>query len=718
MTDFLAIMKRIYKILILLFVVILPALYLYYENRETIKSNEKQKREAFTVLRESARCPEELLKIEETQPFRLGGTTEKSYTLQQLKHSKVQVNPLLAMSFESDKKQEERNRITFRGDVIRLRSKSYITLFNKTCHFYKTGCMFRIRVSGRGRIKPYIYNLGNFETGRKDREYHVSPCRVSSLFRKDYYFVFPNKQCHGGFSVGIEMRGDLNIEGITLYCAGDSREDKIGVVTGKILEASEIPDPAKSPYPDCLYALKMKVLNFEKIPLPYEIILIAPAFKNRKRSPESYWKKGDIIRLSMIRFQDEPEAVRQIQQADTLDDFLSERYSLLYTVNPEIVKNPNSSVSNVAFDAAGKKYVSGYDRPQNPPLTEAEKAGRTARIAAELVKMKRIMGSMPASPEDLNRQFESIWAKNREKYQHTDGVYWCKQGKSYFALVKSHPLIIKKDMSKVFQSVKELSDYLLVHGVSMIVVICPHLYDISARLMNPEIAKLPDYNAAGIAKQLLERGVETLYISDEILAHAHDYELLFYYPGDPHPASGVQQVAARTTAGYLRKAFPEICQAQYRHEQFTEKLESYNVDETILKMNSKLWNAWFPQGLPVCRQHLLDGKPILSVSDSPILLYGNSFLYMPEKLPRHSLASRLTWELKTGVSVLQRAWLHPLTTMSLELLQEPERFLKGRKVCVFYYGVTHFQQSKIWNIRELDRMNRMNVGTKKAGECE
>lgn len=708
-------MKRIiYVFLILLFLALLAAGYLWIQFRKIAQWNENQRRIAFSEFQKSAKCPEEVLKIEEHHPFEFSDPAEKCYTREQLKYTKIKIPPAWNLCFESDKKHGEKgDKITLQGSMIRLRSDSFVAFFNESSQMMnKQGCIFKVTVSGDGRISPYIYNLSNSNTGRKEYEKALPPYRISSSFAKDYYFVFPYSECQNNFCVGIKMRGDLDFKGITVYTGRDDRDNITSIVSGKIVETSDIPDPEKSPYPDCLRTLKIMTMEIETVAtVPPEFILTVPAFRNRKKTPESDWKKGDIIRFSMIRFQNEHEKIRQIQQSDTLDDFLSERYSLTGTVRPEKVENLIFSQVNLTSEKS-RKYVSGYDRPQNPPLTAKEAAARKQRIAAELNRMKAILKTMPASPQELNRQFEKIWEKNRKKYQKTkDGFYWCRQGKSFFALPDSRSFVCEKDISRIVQAIKDLSDYLLLHGVSMVTVICPDCYDISARMMNPEVAGMPDYTAARIVSQLLEQGVETVYFSDEILAHAHDYDLLFYYPPDSHPAYGTQHIAARVIARYLKKAFPEVCRKQYRPEQFTEKPTLYWVSDPIRQQKQDIWKDWFPAGRPSFPKILLDGKPIQADPRSPILLYGNSYLQTPEEWPRFQLFSQLTRELNMGIACMFRAWIHPLTTMSLELLTFPEKYLKGRKVLVFYYGTLFFRHPDVWNIKEQDRANRQHSGT-------
>lgn len=167
-------------------------------------------------------------------------------------------------------------------------------------------------------------------------------------------------------------------------------------------------------------------------------------------------------------------------------------------------------------------------------------------------------------------------------------------------------------------------------------------------------------------------------------------------------------IAAGVIANYLKAEFPEICRPKYRPDELTRKWIPYPGIDEFLRENRKLWNIWFGQKIPLYQHIMLNGKTILSDPASPIILYGNSYLHTPEALPGIYLASLLTEKLKMGFSIMFRIATQPLTSMSLELLQEPEKYLKGKKVCLFYYGVSHFRQTQIWNIRELDQIKRQN----------
>ena len=687
--------------------------YAFYMSRSIRQWNEGQKKSAFEQLKKNASCPAEYLRVEKSLFPYWNDSSEKVYEQKKYEGSTVQLTKATTLAFMPSSGEETSGKITIKGRTIRLCSDSYVRLFNYTMHEIPQGIIMKVTASGRGRLQPLVYYPGGFDTGIKDSE-SVRNVRVSSWWEKDHYFYFPPDPRYETLNVGIQIRGYLEIGNIEIYQGKDVRAPKIGILTAKVEEVSEIPDAKTSPYPDCLYTLKMKTLNLEKlIPVSKEFILIAPAFKNRKKRAETQWKPGDMIHLSMIPFHDAPENIRKIQQSDTLDDFTSERYALINSIRPMRVKQLKTATMPESAFGEAKTYVSGYDKPQNPELTRQELTARRKRISAESRRIRKIMSQMPRDVNELNRNYDRIWQKNQKKYYPFQSqIFLSRQGKACFALGPIQ-FVRTKDIAKAVHAVKELSDYLLGHGILPVLVICPHYYDISARVMNPEFGLMPDFNSAQITERLLEEGVETLYFSDEILKHAKDHELLYQYPLDGHPAWGTQLTAAKAIGNYLKKNFPEICKPSYRPEMFTETRARYSgfqdfdaESKTGQGANEQKTSAVKPMYYPV---YLLKGKPIKPDPKAELMLYGNSFLMSPQ--PNY-LLSLLSHELGCGFREIYRPLSHPLTTVLLDLLEHPELFLKGCKVCVLYLPAWSFYSNDCWNIREIDRIKRQNSASR------
>lgn len=705
---------------IVLLAVVLFGAFGMFMVRSIRQQNARQRESAFEELKKNAICPPEYLQIKKGAFKYWDDACGKVYEQEKYGGTRVQLSKTMSLVFLADSGEKTDGKIAIREKKIRLDSDSYARLFDYTPHEMTQGIIMKVTASGRGRLQPLVYYVGGFDTGIKDSE-SARNQRVSSWVKKDHYFYFPPDKKYETLNIGLQIRGFLEISDITVYQGKDTREPKIGILTAKIEEVSEIPDAEKSPYPDCLYTLKMKTLDIEKlIHVPKEFILIAPAFKNRKIRPEALWKQGEMIHLSMIPFHEAPERIRRIQQSDTLDDFNSERYALMDSIQPVRVKKIRTGIMSESTFGETKTYVSGYDKPQNPPLTPQALADRRNRIAAAYRKIKTVTSRMPRDVNEINLEYNRVWQKNQKNYYpFQDKIFLGKQGKSYFALGPIQ-FIVTTDVTKQVLAVKELSDYMLRHGVFPVIVICPQIYDISARFMNPEFSSMPDFNAAYVAERLLEQGVETLYFSDELLKHALDHELLYRYPLDGHPAWGTQLTAAKEIGRYLKKNFPEICTPCYRPEMFTETQARYDSDfpdfdsaartgrGNDAAKSSKNKVMYYPV-------YLLNGKPIKPDPQAELMLYGNSFLMSPQ--PDY-LLSLLTHELGCGFREIYRPLSHPLTTLLLDLLEHPEMFLKGCKVCVIYLSVGSFYH-KCWNIREIDRIKRQNSTTRpRSGKTE
>ena len=697
---------------IVIIAVVLFALSRIFITRSIRQQNTRQRESAIEQLKKNSICPRENLRIEKSLFRYWNDTSEKVYEQKEYGGSRVQISKTVSLAFMPSSGEKTDGKISIRGKRIRLRSDSYVRLFDYTSREMTQGVVIKVTASGRGRLQPLVYYLGGIDTGTKDSE-SARNQRVSSWFKKDYYFYFPPDNKYTTLGVGLQIRGSLEISDVSIYQGKDLRESKIGVLTAKIEEISEIPDAEKSPYPDCLYTLKMRTLNIEKlIYIPKEFILIAPAFKDRKKRSETQWKQGEMIHLSMIPFHDAPESIRRIQQSDTLDDFNSERYALTYSIRPMPVKSLHSGAMPESTFGETRDYVSGYDKPQNPPLTELELTARRNRISAAYRRIRNIMSLQPRDVNELNRKYDRIWQKNQKKYTlfqnpYMNEVYLARQGKSCFAL-RPIQFIRTADIDKPVRAVKELSDYLLRHGVQPVLVICPDYHDISARIMNPEFSSMPDFNAAHIAEQLLKQEVETLYFSDEVLKHAGDYEFLYKYPLDGHPAWGTQLIATGEISRYLKKNFPDVCRPCYRPEMFTETQERYYSGFPDLDASAKTGKNRNPLKSSAGKAsyypvYLLNGKPIKPDPEAKLMLYGNSFLMSPR--PDY-LLSLLTHELGCGFREIYRPLSHPLTTVLLDLLEHPELFLKGCKVCILYLPVECFYSYQSWNIREIDQLKR------------
>jgi len=81
------------------------------------------------------------------------------------------------------------------------------------------------------------------------------------------------------------------------------------------------------------------------------------------------------------------------------------------------------------------------------------------------------------------------------------------------------------------EAIKTIKQFLEINGVSLIIPVIPHFYDIAARKMFPAFRDVVDMRSANCVKQLNENGIEAIYLSDLLLNEKSMSELLFFYPG-------------------------------------------------------------------------------------------------------------------------------------------------------------------------------------------
>lgn len=99
--------------------------------------------------------------------------------------------------------------------------------------------------------------------------------------------------------------------------------DKVESFHGKIGDVCPLPDPETAPYEDCLFAAEF----FPQEKQNCKTILLFPGFENRKIiQKNTAIKSGISVRVKAIPFEDLPEDIQLIQQANEFDDFDSDIY--------------------------------------------------------------------------------------------------------------------------------------------------------------------------------------------------------------------------------------------------------------------------------------------------------------------------------------------------------------------------------------------------------
>ncbi len=237
------------------------------------------------------------------------------------------------------------------------------------------------------------------------------------------------------------------------------------------------------------------------------------------------------------------------------------------------------------------------------------------------------------------------------------------------------------------------------------------MYDISARVINKDFRDVPDFRSAVVARQLLERGVETIYYSDELIKNYNRYPWAFFFPGNGHPSDTTQDVLA------------DILAARLKRFNFSKTLDPKKfsfVQHGHVYGNHK--NYLWPENCDIgsntagtsyqCRRVLYDGKDIKYDPEAPVLILGNSFIQTPMDYPE-SLPTLLMSKILNNVSVFRINGYGVLTKMPSVVGHNPQHYLKNKKVVIMVLGIIHFPSNiSITSLRKIDQNNAMLCGKK------
>lgn len=480
------------------------------------------------------------------------------------------------------------------------------------------------------------------------------------------------------------------------------------VVEGRIKARSKLPDPRNTDYPDCRYTAQFVGNSIVSgAPCNREIVLSIDGFVGKKVLFSNGLKENDKIKCGIIPFDSVPENLSSTEVADSLflynlDSYLLVSYKSIKAFTDYTEVNLGARFKD---DDVNKKYISIFKRHFNPELSKEEKDSQKRVIAKDLRKIEGLL--KPYSGEkikDINTEFRKAWEKEKRKdppgINRARRIVWRNMGKAFYALPESHTIIGNYPVisQSNIEALVALRDYLETQGIQLIVSLVPDYFDISARVINPEFADLPDFRTANIVKQLLEKGIETIYASDIIVRNYNKYEIPFFYPFDSHPGDLPQDIlSSLLTERIGRFKFPR---------QYEEK------DFQIVRGNfvpwMKLSNQTFPKNCDIgshkpgdyypFNRILYKSKEINKDKNSKVLVLGNSASVCPNHVSDYLC-------MKSGMGIDHRsvAGYGVLLTAIQRIFNNPMLLLKGRKVLILYVATVNLASDiTIPNIRELD----------------
>ena len=323
----------------------------------------------------------------------------------------------------------------------------------------------------------------------------------------------------------------------------NSNIEKIkSIVEGEVLDISQVPDVNNANYPDCYYTVKFKVYNILKGKPTYKLLqLTIPAFYNYKLTPYTKIKKNNKLKIEICLFEKISAKKQSIQCSDDLSLFELENY---FVLSGNIIESYSNKIFIVNF-IEKIQYRSGFKKPINMPIASNAVNASKKAIKKELEYINSKLKSIVGKEKQINESFNLAWDKNQNKYDMLgNNKIWAHIGKGFFSLPKKYRFINKRFnvTRKAIKGIKSLSDYLGFHGIQLIIQVIPSSNDISSRILNPEYKNYIDYSSALITKKLLENDIEAEYTADAIVERSTNYQFSFFYPDNPHPAYGCQDV--------------------------------------------------------------------------------------------------------------------------------------------------------------------------------
>lgn len=523
----------------------------------------------------------------------------------------------------------------------------------------------------------------------------------------------------------LEITGDVTILGLRIY-----QKELTGTtyLEGEIVERSALPDPKKSDYPNCRYTAQF-VGNVIKggVACPKEMALVVDGFEDYKTLRTDTLKKGDKIICSVIPYDTLSEEEQSVQQADDLNLFTLENYYVLGVRK----LNAFADGDNALFPASGvhfldeqKEHVSIINQHINPPISKDLQEAQARTIAEDLAEINEMLKDYDEEKiKEVNASFAQAWKAEKEK--DTSGhnvvtvdtsnakIIWRQLDNSFFSITPGTSSIIATTTVSEdnLNALIELKKVLEANGVQLILSIIQTREPIVARIINEDFRSIPDYHMYNNIRILLEHGIEAIAPSKDSVLRYNEEEFLYNVGNDGHPSILIQKLVSEILAKRLeRYNIPK----RLRKDLFSfqeEKHTFYGYDPL------RTWPENCDIGSHKPGDEIKVKKPVLPKeysylnNDSEVLVIGNSFTVSPYT-SGYGLVSWLSYSLETDVSYYHYSMNGPATVFINNLLIDPEKYLKGKKVCIIQFAMSHLLSVQWHNISTLDRQLTLLTSTK------
>ncbi len=456
-------------------------------------------------------------------------------------------------------------------------------------------------------------------------------------------------------------------------------------VSGKLLEVSQIPDPGKAPYPDCLQIVELAVSPDSRAvdavarPLPETILVAWLAFDDRKLLPVASLAEEADVSVRVIPFAEAPKEIRTMQRADTVENFVAPLY---YALSVDILAQPAKARGNNGGNTAKRIVKSHGEWGARTKTLHSE-----AREAGIEAGRRRIGAALSAHGGDWDQWSNGLLPFYRElRSQSVPSEGGVRKGRYFFSRTYDHrfqELMKSPETSPALDMILAFDRALAERGIDLIVVPFPFKEEITADRFSPLAPKDGHLSPQRLrfVDWLLAHDVEVVDLAPALKQAADEgkAEWLYYDYGELHPARDGIEVAAGVLAERLeRYDFPREWRGlKLRDTQFT-------MPESFRKRFPNMpKHAEYPARLVITPDGDILPK---EAPDSPVLLAGDSFTRVPAlyNVFGASLREHLAWQ--SGVLARDLGVAGSASKTMRNLLREGPEILEGCEVCIFVFA--------------------------------
>ena len=466
------------------------------------------------------------------------------------------------------------------------------------------------------------------------------------------------------------------------------RSNQIVHITAQIVRKSEIPDPLRSDYADCLYTAEVKIVGLARSDekrAPREMVLALPAFQKRQRSPEADFAAGELIDAEIVPHEDAPEVIKTMQRSDQMDRFELRVYDVVRSSHCAKALADFRPLPDSAFlPPTDEPVATAEPAPVHYPWSAKAASDRRQCMERDIAMLQNAFARHGSDWGRWDNELDPFYTDLETK---TDAAAKGQLIQGHFGF---HRLPLRKykglcedgkaGVAGPLTMLKSMNEQLRQRGIDLIVVPFPTKEDVDADVFSnlaPADGWYEPYREQFMLL-MLQADIEVIDLVPALRAERAHFPFLFYDYGDDHPADGAIQVAATEIA---------------------KRLQRYDLREGAPPLDLHLEPAEVERnggaGLmhyPATRVVTQDGKPLFTPdnSGSPVIIMGDSYTRIPHRYLAGGDGCAMPMHLAYKIGILpdSLAQMGGSNQAMRLLAREGGNYLAHRRVLVFVFAHT------------------------------